>query len=96
MVSLDRAVAGRSPHAYERDLVAVEDLYQLGEVHERAAKPVDLVDDHDVDASGLDVREQSLERGTFQRRTPDGGQNAAKRFLALTLLVRTLPPKRPA
>ena len=51
----------------EGDAVAVEHLDQLGEVHQRAAEPVDLVDDDDVDPAGLDVGEQPLQRRALQR-----------------------------
>ena len=33
----------------------VEHLDDLGEVGERASQPVDLVDHHDVDPTGLDL-----------------------------------------
>ena len=45
----------------------VEHLDQLGEIHQRAAEAVDLVDDDDVDAAGLDVGEQPLQRRALQR-----------------------------
>ena len=48
-------------------LYAVEHLDQLGEVHQRARQPVDLVDHHDVDQAGLDVGEQPLQRRALQR-----------------------------
>ena len=47
-------------------LVAVEHLDQLGEVHQRAAEAVDLVDDDDVDPAGLDVGEQPLQGRALQ------------------------------
>ena len=46
---------------------AVEDLDQLGEVHQRPGQPVDLVDHDDVDQPLLDVGEQLLQRRPFQR-----------------------------
>ena len=52
--------------ADEGDGVAVEDLDQLGEVHQRPAQPIDLVDHHHVDMPGLDVGEQPLKGGTLQ------------------------------
>ena len=45
----------------------VEHLDQLGEVHERAGEPVDLVDDDDVDPARLDVGEQPLQGRALQR-----------------------------
>ena len=59
--------------ADEGDVVAIEHLDQLGEIHQRAAEPVDLVDDDHVDPPCLDVREQPLQRRTLQR----GTRNAA-------------------
>ena len=61
----------RLRHADEGDAVAVEHLDQLGEIHQRAAEAVDLVDHHHVDAAGLDVGEQPLQRRAFQRRAGD-------------------------
>ena len=57
--------------ADEGDAVAVEHLDQLGEVHQRAAEPVDLVDHHDVDAPRLDVGQQPLQRRALQRAAGD-------------------------
>jgi len=48
---------------HERHAGCAEALHHLGEVEERAAEAVDLVDDHDVDLAGVDVGEQALERG---------------------------------
>src|SRR5215211_4846468 len=44
----------------------VEDLDQLGEVRQRAGEPVDLVHDHDVDLSGPEIREQTLQGGAVE------------------------------
>ena len=41
----------------------VEGLHHPGEVEQRAAEPVDLVDDHAVDLAGLDVGQQALQGG---------------------------------
>ena len=49
----------------------VEHVDQLGEVHQRAGEPVDLVDDHDIDQPGLDVGEQPLQRRPLQRAAGD-------------------------
>ena len=72
MLSVSRPMRGgrveRLRHADEGDVVAVEHLDQLREIHQRAAEPVDLVDDNDVDALCLDVGEQSLQRRPLQRR----------------------------
>ena len=51
----------------EGDALPVEHLHQLGEVHERAAEAVDLVDDDDVDRAGLDVGQQAAQCRPFQR-----------------------------
>ncbi|MBV6414927.1 MAG: hypothetical protein OMOMHJEC_02763 [Xanthomonadales bacterium] len=48
-------------HRHERHVVAVEHIDEPGEVRERAGQSVDLVDDHDVDALGLDVGEQAAQ-----------------------------------
>ncbi len=50
----------------EGDAVAIEDLDELGEVHERAAQAVDLVDDDHVDPLRLDVGDQALQRRPLQ------------------------------
>ena len=42
-------------------------LDQLEEIQQRAGKPVDLVDDHDVDLAGLDVGQEPLEGRALQR-----------------------------
>src|SRR4029077_1043878 len=42
--------------------LCIEDLDQPGKIGERAGEPVDLVDDHDVDAAGCNVGEQALQR----------------------------------
>ena len=69
--------------------VAVEHLDQLREIHQAAAEPVDLVDDHDVDPAVLDVGKQSLQRGPLQRAAGEaavvvtvGNQQPAFRLLA--------------
>src|SRR5271169_6177444 len=46
----------------------VEDLDDLGEIGERAGQPVDLVDDHDIDAPRRDVGEQPLQSRPTHRR----------------------------
>ena len=48
-------------------LVAVEHLDQLGEVGQRAAEAVDLVDDHHIDQPVLDILHQPLQAGPLQR-----------------------------
>ena len=47
----------------ERDIVAIEDLHQLGEVGERSRQAIDLVDNDDIDLSGLDIGHQPLRAG---------------------------------
>ncbi len=48
---------------------AVERLHQLGEVHQRPAEPVDLVDDHNVDPARFDVLKEPLQGRALQRPT---------------------------
>ena len=67
----------------EGHALPVEHLDQLGEVHERAAEAVDLVDDDDVDPAGLDVGEQPLQRRALQR---------AAREAAIVVVVRNQGP----
>ena len=50
-------MAGCSP---KRHGLAVEQLNQLGKVGERAGQTIDLIDNDDVDLSGLDVIQQAL------------------------------------
>ncbi len=45
------------------DLVPVEHLDQLGEVHQRARQAIDLVDDHHVHHPVLDVGQEPLRAG---------------------------------
>ena len=47
--------------------MAVEHLDQLGEVGQRAAEAVDLVDHHHIDQPVLDILHQPLQAGPFQR-----------------------------
>jgi hypothetical protein len=54
-------------HRNERCALGVEDLDDLGKVGERAGQPVDLVDNHDVDPTSLDLCEQLLQRAPFHR-----------------------------
>ena len=51
----------------ERDIVAIEDLHQLGEVRECSRQAIDLVDNDDVDLSGLDIGHQPLQGRAFHR-----------------------------
>jgi hypothetical protein len=46
--------------------VAVEQLDDLGEIHQRPGRPVDLVDDDGVDPMLRDVGEQVLQGGAVQ------------------------------
>ena len=41
----------------KRDLLPIEHLNKLGEIHRRSEKPVDLVNDHAVDPPSLDIRD---------------------------------------
>ena len=49
-------------YAYERNVMLVEYFDNPCEVGERAAQPVDLVDDDDVDDAALDIAQQPLQR----------------------------------
>jgi len=57
----------------ERDRLGVEGLDQLGEVGKRAGQPVDLVDDNDVDPSGIDIPQQLLKGRAVQVAARIGG-----------------------
>src|SRR5207302_6156429 len=61
LVVLNCWVTETNEHAF-----GVEDLDQPGKVGKRSRQPVDLVDDHDVNAAGLDIGEQALHPGPFQ------------------------------
>ena len=54
-------------HRDEGDPGGVEDRDDAGEVGQRAGQPVDLVDDHDIDAAGRDVGEQLAQAGAVHR-----------------------------
>lgn len=56
-------------NADEGDRVTVKDINQLGEVHQRAAKAVNLINDNDIDSFGFDVSDQSLQGRAFERAT---------------------------
>ena len=104
-------VERQSPHAGRRverlgdadegDVVALEDFDQLGEIHQRAAEPVDLVDDDDVDQAGLDVGHQLLQPRPLQRAAGEAAVVVAltDRSPALGLLAGDIGPpsgrKRP-
>ena len=65
---------GRVEALRDRDeghAVPIEHLDQLGEVRERAAEAVDLVDHHHVDQPILDVLQQAFQAGAFQRPARD-------------------------
>src|SRR5271166_1638493 len=47
--------------------MGVERLDQLGEVGERSGQPIDLIDDDDVDPSGLHIDEQFLQSRPIHR-----------------------------
>jgi hypothetical protein len=44
---------------------------ELGEVRQRAAEAVDLVDHDDIDQSGLNIAQQPLERWSLKRASGD-------------------------
>ena len=52
-------------HRHERHLVPFEHLHQLGKVGQAARQAVDLVDDHDVNLVGNDVRHQAFQSRAF-------------------------------
>ena len=65
---------GRVERLRDRDeghAVPVEHLDQLGEVGQRAAEAVDLVDHDHVDQPVLDILQQPLQAGPFQRAAGD-------------------------
>ena len=55
-------------HRNKRGAPRIEDLDDLGKIGERAGQPVDLVDDHDIDALCRDVGEQPLQSRPTHRR----------------------------
>src|SRR4029453_7229072 len=44
----------------------------LGEIRERAGQPVDLVNQHNVDLAGPDIRQELLQGGALERGTGEG------------------------
>ena len=70
-------IQGQPPHGcrriellgdrYERHAMGVEQLHELGKVGQRAGEAIDLVDDDDVDLSGLNVLQQALQRRPLGR-----------------------------
>jgi hypothetical protein len=52
-------------HGDEADTLLVELLHDLGEVGQRSRQPVDLVDNHRIDALRSNVFEQECEGGPF-------------------------------
>ncbi len=61
----------RLRHRDEGHAVPVEHLDQFGEVGQRPRQSVDLVDHHHVDQTVLDVLQQPLQSGAFQRAAGD-------------------------
>ena len=72
--------------------MTVEGLDELGEVTERPAQPVDLVDDDDVDPPDLDIGEQALQRRALQGGAGDATIviKVGKCSPALVLLARDI------
>ncbi len=64
-----RCCSERLRHRYERGAVLVEQLDQLHEVGNRAAEPIDLVSDDDLDRAMFEVAQQTLQSGSLQRAT---------------------------
>ncbi len=56
----------------KRNRFLVESLDQLGKVGERAGEPVDFVNDDDIDAAGVDVSQQPLQRRAVEVTTGIG------------------------
>ncbi len=54
---------------HQADLSALEYLHQASKIQQRAAEPVHLVDQHAIDITAFDVRQQLPQRGTFQVRS---------------------------
>src|SRR5690606_27072063 len=65
-----------------------EAFHQAGEVQQRAAQAIDLVDDYDVDASLLDVGQKSLKRRTLEVGTGEAS--------VVVALLHQLPAGLPA
>lgn len=70
-------------HRYKRNLLLIKDLHHSRKVAQRAAQPIDLVHDHHIDASPVDVIEQLLETRPFHR--------AARETAVVVLLFNQLP-----
>jgi hypothetical protein len=51
----------------ESDFVAVEDLHELGKIHQGAAEPVDLIDDDHVHLIDLDIGKKPFEGRALKR-----------------------------
>ena len=48
------------------DTASIEELDEPGKIGERSGKPVDLVDDDDVDPAAADIGKQALQRRPLQ------------------------------
>ena len=68
---------------HEGDVVALEHLDQLGEIHQRAGQAVDLVDDHNIDQPILNVGQQALDCWAIESATGDA---------AIIVLIADLHP----
>lgn len=59
----------------------------MDEVGQRPGKPVDLVDDHDIDLAAVDIGEQLLQRRTLQVAARAAAIIIALRQTALALMA---------
>ena len=66
----------------KEQLRRLEPFDELGEVGERAGQAVDLVDHDHVDATGIDVGEQALQRRALQRAAGNAAIVVARRTAA--------------
>src|SRR5690606_36690245 len=55
--------------AHKTDVMLLKQLDQTGKIRERAGQAIDLVDNHDIDASRGDIGEQLLKAGPFHAAT---------------------------
>ena len=60
----------------EADVAPVEDLDQLGKIHQGSAEPVDLIDHHHIDPTCFNILQQALERRALQRASRIAGRAA--------------------
>src|SRR5205823_8747680 len=77
-------------HRYERHAVGSEQLDEFGAVRERAGRPIDLINQHNVDRARPDIREEllqsePLERGAGECAVVVAGRDEAPALVRLAL-----------